>query len=207
MSFEVWLTFIFAATIILIVPGPTIIYVVGQSLSHGKKASIPLIIGVISGDTLCIILSLMGLNAILLMFSTGFIIIKYVGAAYLIYLGIKMVISGSKQPNSENYISSYNSKAIFKEVFLVNALNPKGIIFYSAFMPQFVNLQENVIIQFSILTITFLTLALLTVISFSLLASKTNDLFKSSKFTNIFNITGGLSLICAGLYSATIEKK
>jgi len=104
-------------------------------------------------------------------------------------------------------ILPYRSKSIFRDVFLVNALNPKGIIFFSAFMPQFVTQQQNLFFQFTLLSITFLSLALINVVCYSLLASKTNALFKSQKFNNIFNLTGGLSLICAGLYSATIERK
>ncbi len=207
MTIEVWLTFVFTAAIILVIPGPTIIYIIGQSLTHGRKASIPLSAGVISGDALCILLSLLGLSALLTLFSTAFLLIKYTGAAYLIYLGIKMIRSNLNIDTRQIGVSTYSSKSIIRDVFFVNALNPKGIIFYSAFMPQFVNQQQNLFFQFTLLSITFLTLALINVVCYSLLASKTNALFKSKKFTNIFNLTGGLSLICAGVYSATIEKK
>ncbi len=207
MTIEVWFTFVFTAAIILVIPGPTIIYIVGQSLIHGKKASIPLSVGVISGDALCILLSLLGLSALLALFSTAFLFIKYLGAAYLIYLGIKMIMSNLNIDTQQIKASTYDPKSIFRDVFFVNTLNPKGIIFYSAFMPQFVNQQQNMFIQFIILSITFLLLALINVIGYSLLASKTNDLFKSQNFSRTFNFTGGLSLICAGLYSATIEKK
>ena len=84
MTLEVWLTFVFTATLILVIPGPTIIYVVGQSLTHGRKASMPLSLGVVLGDALCITLSLLGLSALLSMFSTAFIVVKYLGAAYLV---------------------------------------------------------------------------------------------------------------------------
>ena len=207
MVFEVWLTFVITAAVILVIPGPTIIYVVGQSLIHGKKASLPLSIGVISGDALCIVLSLLGLSALLSLFSTAFLVVKYFGAAYLIYLGVKMIRSNIKPDTQQIDVSTYNARSIFRDVFLVNALNPKGIIFYSAFMPQFVSPQQNILFQFGILAITFLSLALINVVGYSLLASKTNELFKSLKFTRAFNLTGGLSLICAGLYSTTIDKK
>ena len=207
MSLEVWLTFVITATLILVVPGPTIIYVVGQSLAHGRKASIPLSIGVILGDAICITLSLLGLSALLSIFSTAFVIIKYLGAAYLIYLGVKMVKSNSHLNTHQIETTNYNSKVVFRDVFLVNALNPKGIIFYSAFMPQFVTDQNNILFQFVVLATTFLCLALMNVAFYSLLASKASDLFRSITFTKAFNLTGGLSLICAGLYSATIERK
>lgn len=207
MNIELWLAFVVTATVILIMPGPTIIYVVGQSLAHGKKASVPLSIGVISGDALCISLSLMGVSALLTLFSTAFLVIKYLGAAYLIYLGIKMLKANTALNSDKILNKSYNSKSIFRDVFLVNALNPKGIIFYSAFMPQFINPQQNILPQFGILSMTFLALALINVLGYSLLASKTGNLFNSQRFTKTFNLTGGFSLICAGLCSAAIDEK
>lgn len=207
MTVEVWLTFALTATLILVIPGPTIIYVVGQSLTHGRQASIPLSIGVVLGDAMCITLSLLGLSALLSLFSTAFLLVKYIGATYLVYLGVKMLKSNSHLEANSIKTRNYNSKAMFRDVFWVNALNPKGIIFYSAFMPQFVTSQQNVPFQFFVLAITFLLLALINVTLYSLLASKASDLFKSIKFTKAFNVTGGLSLICAGVYSATIDKK
>jgi homoserine/homoserine lactone efflux protein len=207
MSLDVWITFVFTATLILVIPGPTIIYVVGQSLTHGRKASVPLSIGVILGDAICISLSLLGLSAFLSIFSTAFIVVKYLGAAYLVYLGAKMLKSNSHLKIHQVESSNYNSKVLFRDVFWVTALNPKGIIFYSAFMPQFITTQNSAVFQFILLAMTFLCLALINVTSYSLLASKASDLFRSINFTKAFNLTGGLSLICAGIYSVTIERK
>ena len=207
MSFEAWLAFVVAASVILVVPGPTNIYVVGQSLAYGRKASVPLSIGVIVGDAMCITISLLGLSALLSVFSAIFIIIKYLGAMYLICLGFKMVLSNTKSGTLKNEAKTYNSKVLFRDVFLVNALNPKGIIFYSAFMPQFVSTQSSILVQFIALASTFLGLALITVVFYSLVASKASELFQSRKLSKAFNLTGGLSLICAGVYSATIERK
>lgn len=207
MTFEIWLTFVITASIIIVVPGPTNIYIVGQSLNHGKKASIPLSAGIVTGDVLCISLSLLGISALLSLCSTVFAIIKYCGSAYLIYLGIKMLIKNSKTKPHIALDASYSSKAIFIDVFFVNSLNPKGIIFYSAFMPQFVNPLQNIGIQFIILSITFILLALLNVVGYSLLADKVREYFKSNTFIKAFNVTGGLGLIGVGLYSAIIEDK
>lgn len=207
MALEVWLTFVFTASLILIIPGPTIIYVVGQSLAHGRKASLPLSVGVISGDAICIVLSLIGLSALLSVFSTAFMVVKYLGAAYLVYLGFKMVFSNSRLDSRQMKTGNYSSKVLFRDVFWVNALNPKGIIFYSAFMPQFVTTQTNVVFQFAVLAITFLCLALINVVFYSLLASKAGVLFKSVKFNRAFNVSGGVCLIGAGLYTAAIDRK
>ena len=206
MSLEIWLTFVFTATLILVIPGPTIVYVVGQSLAHGRKASIPLSMGVLLGDAMCITLSLLGLSAVLSVFSSAFALIKYAGSAYLIYLGIKMLKMHSASDARVAAPAPYNSKILFRDVFFVNALNPKGIIFYSAFMPQFVTTQNSIPLQFAVLTLTFLFLALVNVVFYSVLASRTSELFKSEKLAKRFNLTGGFSLIGAGVYSAAIDK-
>lgn len=207
MPIEIWLAFVLTATVILFIPGPTIIYVVGQSLAHGRKASLPLSIGVISGDAICITLSLIGLSTILSLFSAVFIGVKYFGAAYLVYLGLKMIFENGHLNFNKEKVTSYNSRVLFRDVFFVNALNPKGIIFYSAFMPQFVNSENNIFLQLAILASTFLCLALLNVVFISLLASKASEFFKSIKFVKAFNVTGGLSLIWAGIYSTTLERR
>lgn len=207
MSIEIWFTFVLTAIVILFIPGPTIIYVVGQSLAHGRKASIPLSIGVLSGDAICITLSLIGLSTILSLFSSAFIAVKYFGAAYLVYLGSKMILENGHLKFKKEKDSSYNSRVLFRDVFLVNALNPKGIIFYSAFMPQFVNSENNIFLQLAILASTFLCLALINVVFISLLASKASEFFKSLRFAKAFNVTGGLGLICAGVYSTTLERR
>ncbi|MDW6004811.1 LysE family translocator [Vibrio mangrovi] len=208
MSVEIWCAFVLTASVILVIPGPTIIYVVGQSLTHGRKVSIPLSLGVILGDAICIILSFIGISTLLSLFSAALAVIKYIGAAYLIYLGLKMLVANSGLNNQKvTEAPFYHPKTLFRDVFFVNALNPKGIIFYSAFMPQFITPGYDVGFQFMLLAMTFLCLALINVTFYSLLAAKANELFRSVRFTKGFNVTGGLSLIFAGLYTATIEKR
>ncbi len=207
MTIEIWITFVITAIIILIIPGPTIIFVIGQSLVHGRKVGIPLSAGVVLGDATCILLSLLGLSTFLSMFSAAFSIVKFLGAAYLIYLGISMIKSNTKLRRTHLHEEKYNAKSVFRDVFLVNALNPKGIIFYSAFMPQFVNPSGNIIMQFTILGITFLLLAFANVIFYSLLAAQMNNFFQTKISTSIFNLSGGICLICAGLYAATVNQK
>lgn len=90
---------------------------------------------------------------------------------------------------------------------MVNVLNPKGIIFYSAFMPQFVNPANNIIMQFLILGITFLILAFANVLFYSLLAVQMMDFFQTKSSGRIFNLSGGICLVCAGLYAATVKQK
>ena len=90
MSLEMWITYIFATTLILIIPGPTIILVVSQAVTHGRKAVVPLATGVVFGDFTAMTLSLLGLGAIMTASAGLFTIFKWIGALYLMFLGIKM---------------------------------------------------------------------------------------------------------------------
>ncbi len=148
MNIEIWLAFVLTATVILAIPGPTIIYVIGQSLTHGNKAVLPLATGVVLGDATCILFSLLGLSAILVISSVAFTIIKFFGAGYLIYLGFSMLKQGMNISKLKSNIQTFNFKSMFKSVFIINSLNPKGIIFYSALCLSLLTWLEIFIINF-----------------------------------------------------------
>lgn len=207
MPLDTWLTFVVTASIILVIPGPTIIFVIGQSLAHGPRTCLPLSAGVILGDTACILLSLVGLGTLLTLFSAAFTLVKFAGAAYLIYLGICMIRESRKPVAGDLCGTAYSPKSVFRDVFLVNALNPKGIIFFSAFMPQFVNPGGNILFQLLILGTTFLSLAFVNVMLYSLLAGQMNLFFKNSLRMRLFKLSGGLCMICAGIYAAAARQR
>lgn len=207
MNIEIWLAFVLTATVILAIPGPTIIYVIGQSLTHGNKAVLPLATGVVLGDATCILFSLLGLSAILVISSVAFTIIKFFGAGYLIYLGFSMLKQGMNISKLKSNIQTFNFKSMFKSVFIINSLNPKGIIFYSAFMPQFVDLAGNIYNQFLILGFTFLTLAFLNTLIYSLLSGKLSQIHKSENVTQWFSYGGGVALVGAGVITAVTNHK
>ena len=207
MPIDTWLTFVVTAAIILVIPGPTIIFVIGQSLAHGTRASLPLAAGVILGDTACILLSLVGLGTLLTLFSAAFTLVKLTGAAYLIYLGLNMIRHSRKTISEQIPERGYSPGSLFRDVFLVNALNPKGIIFFSAFMPQFVDPQGPVLTQLMVLGITFLCLAFVNVMLYSVLAGQMTAFFKNQHRMETFKISGGLCMICAGIYAAAAKQR
>jgi threonine/homoserine/homoserine lactone efflux protein len=90
MSLEIYITYFFATTLILVIPGPTIILVVSQAVTHGRKSVVPLVVGVVFGDFTAMTLSLLGLGAIMSASATLFTLFKWIGALYLLYLGINL---------------------------------------------------------------------------------------------------------------------
>ena len=134
MTIEMWLAFTFASTILLIIPGPTILTVISYSVSHGYRAKIPLIIAVALGDSTALALSLLGLGALLAESAFWFQIVKWAGGLYLLFLGVKLLKAGIKPSEIQQDTEYASSWMLFINTYLVTALNPKGIIFFVAFL-------------------------------------------------------------------------
>jgi threonine/homoserine/homoserine lactone efflux protein len=206
MQIETWLTFITVVFVFAIIPGPTVILVMGQAISYGRKSVTPLVAGVLCGDFVAMSLSLAGLGAILATSSTLYTILKWFGVVYLIYLGIK---TWREEPKSESLQFKDSDKSnleMFRSSFLVTALNPKDIIFFVAFLPQFVSPTSDAMPQFIILMITFLSVISITITSFAIFAGRLRNRIQSYRAKKLFNKAGSCSLIGAGIWASTIQR-
>jgi len=206
MTIEIWTTFIAVVLVFALIPGPTVILVVGQAISYGKKSVFPLVAGVLLGDFVAMSVSLLGLGAILATSSTLFILLKWFGVAYLIYLGIK---AWREEPNMNSVSlagSNISAMKLFKSSFLVTALNPKDIVFFVAFLPQFVNPESAVLPQLLILMFTFLAIVSITITSFAMFAGVVRHRIKSYAARKRLNRVGGSALIGAGLITSTMQR-
>ena len=138
MTLETWLAFVAASSVLLVIPGPTILLVVSYALGQGWRAALPTAIGVALGDFTAMTLSMLGIGALLAASATLFTILKLAGAAYLIWLGVKLWRAGGTldaQPITE----VTRPGRMVAHAWLVTALNPKSITFFVAFLPQFLD--------------------------------------------------------------------
>jgi len=206
MTFEVLTTFILVVIVFAIIPGPTVILVIGQALSHGKKSVIPLVAGVLLGDFVAMTLSLLGLGVILATSASLFFILKWFGVLYLIYLGIKTFRENPNITKIDTNNKKNTQKNMFKSAFLVTALNPKDIMFFVAFLPQFVNSQSPELPQLVILMFTFLFIIALNISFYTIFAGKISHKMQNYNARKKLNRIGGTSLIGAGLITATIQR-
>jgi threonine/homoserine/homoserine lactone efflux protein len=206
MPIEIWMTYIVAAEIILAIPGPTIILVVSQAITHGRRSVVPLVAGVTCGDATAMILSLLGLGTIMSASGTLFALTKWVGAAYLVYLGF---ITWRRTPADADWdgtqLSGVNA-ALFKRAYVVTALNPKSIAFFVAFLPQFVDPRGDHLMQLFILGATFLVLALFNAALYALFAGALRDTLRRPQVRRWFNRCGGGALIGAGVLTAAMQR-
>ncbi len=200
MPIENWLAFVAASAVMLAIPGPTILLVISYALGHGRKASSATVAGVALGDFTAMTASMLGLGALLATSAALFTVLKWVGAAYLIYLGIKLwraPVSG--EGAQEAAIGKERPLKIFLHTYIVTALNPKSIIFFVAFLPQFLKPSLPFWPQVMIFEVTFLVLATCNAALYGLLASAARNSIRKPKVQRIVNRTGGSLLIGAGL--------
>lgn len=206
MSLEMWIAYVIATTIVLVIPGPTILLVISQAISHGRRAVIPLVTGVTLGDFTAMTLSVLGLGAILAASAALFSALKFIGAVYLIYLGIKLWRSNPDKPKISFAATKASNSSLFKGTFIVTALNPKSIAFFVVFLPQFINPQSQTVPQLLILGATFLLLASINATLYAVFAGHLRDTMKSSRVRRWFNRCGGSVLIGAGIFTAAIQR-
>ena len=206
MSVEVWAAYVGAAMIILVIPGPTIMLVISQALVHGRRAVVPLVAGVSLGDFTAMTLSLAGLGAILAASATAFSMLKWVGAAYLIYLGIRRWLSKPEEHESRIPGTSASNRSLFRSAFIVTALNPKSIAFFVAFLPQFINPEHQAVPQMVILGATFLFLAAVNATLYAVFAGRLRDKMQNATVRRWINRCGGTALIGAGVLLAAMHR-
>ncbi len=206
MSMEVWIAFVLAATLVLVIPGPTIILVMSQAIVHGRRSVIPLVLGVALGDLTAMTLSLLGLGAVMATSAALFTILKWIGVIYLIYLGISLFRTQPDDRQEEITTSKLPKRSFLKSAYIVTALNPKGIAFFVAFMPQFVSSGNNPFSQLVILGTTFLVLATINAAVYAVFAGQCREAMRNTRIQKIFNRCGGSALIGAGLVTATLNR-
>ena len=204
VAFDTWLAYAAATTILLVIPGPTILTVISYSLTHGRRANVALVAGVALGDSTALVLSLVGLGAVLAASAALFTAVKWAGGLYLIYLGIKMLRGGAVALPKEGEVPATQletHRRVFLNTWLVTALNPKGIIFFIAFLPQFLRPGADVGPQLWVLAITFVALATLNASLYAVFAASARKFLSTPRALRGFNVTGGSLLTAAGVWA------
>lgn len=204
MSFETWLAFAAASAVMLAIPGPTVLLVVSYALGRGWRTALPMAAGVALGDFTAMTVSLLGLGALLAASATVFAALKWAGAAYLVWLGVKLWrAGGSADARPERGAAS--AARMFGHAWLVTALNPKSITFFVAFLPQFLDPARDFATQVAVLEATFLTLAFANALAYALAASRARRVARSARAIGVVQRVGGGLLVAAGLGTAARE--
>jgi threonine/homoserine/homoserine lactone efflux protein len=205
MVLELWLAFVAASAILLLVPGPTVLLVISYALGEGRRSALSTVAGVTLGDLTSVTLAMAGLGALLATSRELFTALRWVGAAYLIYLGIKLWRAPVIPPDMRAQHEARHSR-MFGHAYLVTALNPKAPIFFVAFLPQFLDPATPAMPQMILLGATFVVMAGINALGFALLASAARGAIRSVGVQRAVNRVGGSLLIGSGLLALGWKK-
>ena len=198
--------FVVASAILLVIPGPTVVMVVGQALAHGRVVALASVLGVGLGDLIAASLSLAGIGALLAASATAFLVVKWLGAAYLIVMGVKLWRHPPAFAEMTDSPQEDAPRTVFRDAFLVTLFNPKGIVFFAAFVPQFVAHDRPFLPQAALLVAIFVALGVGNAAIYARLAAGARRLARRPSILRGLGRAGGLCLIGAGLASALVRR-
>ena len=207
MELDLWLAFVAASTALLLIPGPTVLLVLSYALSQGRRVAVASASGVALGDFAAMSASLAGLGALVLTSAALFTVLKWVGAAYLVWMGLKLLRAapsrGLSLPDAPGAI---RARSVFWHAAAVTALNPKSIAFFIAFVPQFLRPGQPLLPQFAVLIATFVGLAALNALAYALLADRLRATIRRPGVITWLTRMGGGALIAMGLMTASLRR-
>ncbi len=207
-SWESFLTFVIASLVLIAIPGPSVMFSVGRSLALGKKFGVLTVLGNAMGTFVWIVLVAVGLGAIIASSEIAYQVIRYGGAAYLIYLGIMTIVHRhAKTPDLAGTLKTQSVGKTLREAFIVGVSNPKTAVFFLAVLPQFVNYSAgNLWFQMLVLGMVFEILGIAGDMTYALAAGYARDwLAKNPGRLTAIITTGGAIIIALGLFLALVD--
>lgn len=200
MELHIWIAFVGASIALLAIPGPVVMLLLGYTLGYGRMAAVAAVPGVVLGDLAAMTVSLLGAGAVLSASASLFTILKLAGAAYLIWLGVKLW--RIEPPPTAKAARSYSRQKAFRDAFVITALNPKDIVFFVAFLPQFISAEQPLLPQIAIIEATFLVLILISNAAWILLGATLSHFLRKPWHLRIANRVGAGWLVGAGALTA-----
>ena len=199
MTIQTWLFFCATEAVLCFIPGPAVLFVVSSALARGARGGLLGSLGILAANAVYFVLSAMGLGAVLLASRTVFVAIKWLGAAYLVYLGIRMVVSRSKEPASEESSEVSHGPRVFWSGFVTQVANPKAIIFFTALLPQFIDPDQPAAAQIGVLGLSSVLIEFVVLATYVGTCRAAKRWVRAPWFGDWLLRSGGLLLIAAGV--------
>ena len=203
-----WL-FITTAVVLVLTPGQDTFFILGRSLASGRAAGIAAALGITAGSFVHTFLAAIGLSALLATSPSAFMVVKFAGAAYLVYIGVRALLSRSSGLPGADAGAAVDSRwSAFRQGILCNLLNPKVALFFLALMPQFISADStNKVGAFLVLGVSFITLGLIWCLALAIGAAKLRGAFlRRPSMASILNKVAGSMFIALGLRLATARQ-
>jgi homoserine/homoserine lactone efflux protein len=206
MPLDLYLAFVLASAVLILIPGPNVTLLVANSLAYGARRALATLAGTSSAIALQLVVTVLGMTSLMLVLATWFEWLRWAGVLYLVYLGVQQwrappVALEDVDPQA------IATRTLFWRGFLVSATNPKTLLFYAAFFPQFVDPASAPLPQLLLMSITFLGLAIVLDCGYALLAGRLRRLFRGRRRARLRNRLTGSLLIGAGLGLALARRQ
>ncbi len=198
MNIELYMAFILATTILVLIPGPAVSLIIANSIAHGARGGLITVAGSSTAIFMHLVVTAFGMTSLLLLLSAWFEWLRWAGVAYLVYLGVQQWRARpvALDPSNAPVVSD---KRLYIQGFIVNATNPKTLFFYAAFFPQFVDSGLPLANQLVVLCMTFLVIATVLDGGYAVLGGRMRGLFNNVRRARIRNRITGSLLIGAGV--------
>ncbi len=202
--------FLITGIVLNLTPGQDTLYILGRSISQGRRAGMASVLGITSGSLIHTLAAALGISAIIAASSSAFITLKFAGAAYLIYLGARMLVSRSSPSSAaipDEFAGSSSFLAVYRQGVISNVLNPKVALFFLAFMPQFIAADSpHKFLAFMTLGLCFIVTGGLWCFCVAWFASSLGERLRGSRtFAEVLNRTAGALFIFLGARLATTD--
>ncbi len=204
MSFQTWILFCATETVLCFTPGPAVLLVVSLALTRGARAGLGASVGILAANAFYFLLSATGIGAILLASWELFVLIKWLGAAYLVWLGLRMLLARPHPLAAGD--SPSRSIAPVRHGLITQGANPKALVFFTALLPQFVDPAHPVPAQIAVLGISSILIELAVLGIYVAVCHRARSMMRRPGFATALNRTGGVLLIGAGAGMATIRQ-
>jgi threonine/homoserine/homoserine lactone efflux protein len=206
MSWASWSAFVVAVTALCVVPGPAVLLVLSQALSHGTAKAVWSILGITAAGTAWFVLSATGIGAVLTASYDLFFAIKWIGVAYLVWLGIATFLRTSKLAALRPAVGPADARRLFAGGFVLQMANPNVLLFFTAFLPQFIDPHAALWPQIAILALTTAVIELVVQLGYAMLAGRLREMASAQRFATITDRVAGVLLVAAGLGMAAIRR-
>jgi homoserine/homoserine lactone efflux protein len=206
VELSVWITYFIATLILSVTPGPGVFSSISSGLHHGVRLGVWNPVGMQAANLILVTIVSLGLGAVLLASETLFALVKWLGVAYLLYLGVatwRAPVRGFEDAGDE---APHSARAIFARGFLVNITNPKGIIFFAAILPQFIDVARPQMAQYAILAATTFTVDLAVMIAYVALSARVLRVMREPSRLRWVNRGLGGAFIAAGVALASFRR-
>ena len=205
-SLSTYAVFIATALVLLAIPGPAVLYVVSRSIDQGRRAGVVSALGITTGTVVHITAAAIGLSSLVLASQAAFDAVRYAGAAYLVFLGVRRLLTRGPEEEESAARAPRTLRRLYTQGLVVNLLNPKTIVFIFAFIPQFVDVDAgHVGLQIALLGLTFAAFGFVSDSTYALVAGTVADKVRGTPLVaRIERWFGGTVLVGLGLTAALV---